>query len=63
MLANLAPGDPEEATLMIPSLVVCLTVVFGVSSVADVITNCVVPQGKVSPEDLAQIVEEVALYR
>lgn len=40
VLANLAPGDPEEATLMIPSLV-----------------------GKVSPEDLAQIVEEVALYR
>lgn len=63
VLANLAPGDPEEAKLMIPSLAVCWVVVLGDSSVADMFTMCVVPQGKVTPEDLAQIVEEVALYR
>ena len=26
VLANLAPGDAEEAKLMIPSIVVCLTI-------------------------------------
>lgn len=40
VLANLAPGDAEEAKLMVPSLL-----------------------GKVTEEELTQIVEEVATYR
>ena len=62
MLANLAPGDPEEAKLMIPSIVVCLKVAID-GSVTDMIAMCTVLQGKVTEEDLAQIVEEVATYR
>ena len=48
---------------MIPSIVVCLTVAIGDRSVTDMIATHIVLQGKVTEEDLAQIVEEVATYR
>lgn len=62
VLANLAPGDAEEAKLMIPSIAVCLRVALQIV-LADVIEKCVCPQGKLTEEELAQIVEEVATYR
>ena len=73
VLANLAPGDAEEAKLMVPSLVVCARVIS--ACIMSVIRTClakrcsmlptalVVVQGKVTEEDLAQIVDEIATYR
>ena len=63
VLANLAPGDAEEAKLMIPSIVVCLMLAVIHVNMEAVVSNCVATQGKVSEEELVQIVDEVATYR
>ena len=73
VLANLAPGDAEEAKLMVPSLMVCMRVISAcilsiiqaqyLEQSGTLPTAFFVVQGKVTEEDLAQIVEELATYR
>lgn len=65
-LANLAPGDAEEAKLMVPSLAVwhlrtCLRSLWVLWLVLHMCTSGA--QGKLSDDDLNQVAEEIATYR